>query len=240
MSSPSKSSAPAAPQTTTTTAATATKTEKGKAKVEKKKLPTKLQAESWTSSITNVLQDPEGVKAFRSYLEEKENESGEAGELTKNIDFYLECEEYKAEFKLLEDKAKKIFEEYLEKVESGVSVARVCDEYGVKKQTVSDSRKAKDKLREYAEAAQVPVFLQVGADKEVGTGGKGVHIGDKLEEEGLEGTVNSLVPVDGFSSPGCFGQKVAPKALKATSAKLVTVPASLWQWRLEVTVQCTH
>lgn len=59
------------------------------------------------------LQDPEGVEAFRAFLLELENESGEAGEHTKYIDFYLECEEYKTKFKQLEDKAKDIFEEYL-------------------------------------------------------------------------------------------------------------------------------
>ncbi|CAM1324768.1 Uncharacterised protein r2_g3362 [Pycnogonum litorale] len=40
--------------------------------------------------------------------------------------------------------------ELIKKLESGVSVARVCEIYGVKKQTVSDIRKAKDKLRKYA------------------------------------------------------------------------------------------
>lgn len=39
----------------------------------------------------------------------------------------------------------------------------------------------------FQEAAHLPVLFQVGADKEVGTGGKSVEIGDKLEEEGLEG-----------------------------------------------------
>ncbi|KAG7172206.1 Tigger transposable element-derived protein 1-like 132, partial [Homarus americanus] len=36
--------------------------------------------------------------------------------------------------------------ELIRKLEAGASVARVCDEFGVKKQTVSDIRKAKDKL----------------------------------------------------------------------------------------------
>ncbi|KAG7155529.1 Tigger transposable element-derived protein 7-like 31, partial [Homarus americanus] len=36
--------------------------------------------------------------------------------------------------------------ELIRKLEAGASVSRVCDEYGVKKQTVSDIRKAKDKL----------------------------------------------------------------------------------------------
>ncbi|KAK4291507.1 hypothetical protein Pmani_035668 [Petrolisthes manimaculis] len=40
--------------------------------------------------------------------------------------------------------------ELINKLEAGVSVARVCEIYGVKKQTVSDIRKAKDKLKEYA------------------------------------------------------------------------------------------
>lgn len=59
------------------------------------------------------LQDPEGVEAFRNFLEELEKERDEPGEYTKYIDFYIECEEYKAEFKKLEDKAKDIFETYL-------------------------------------------------------------------------------------------------------------------------------
>lgn len=37
------------------------------------------------------------------------------------------------------------------------------------------------------DAAHQGIILQVGADKEVGTGGKSVDIGDKLEDEGLEG-----------------------------------------------------
>ena len=40
--------------------------------------------------------------------------------------------------------------ELIKKLESGVSVARVCDEYGVKKHTVSDVRRSKDKLTSYA------------------------------------------------------------------------------------------
>lgn len=137
MSSPTKSAAAQPAPKATSTA----KTEKEKAKQEKKKAPTKQQGEKWSSSINALLADPEGVEAFRDFLVELENESGEAGEHTKYIDFYLECEEYKARFKKLEDKAKEIFEDY----------------------------------------------LAVGADKEVGTGGKSVEIGDKLEDEGLEG-----------------------------------------------------
>lgn len=40
--------------------------------------------------------------------------------------------------------------ELIRKLENGVSVKHVCEEYGVKKQTVSDIRKAKAKLTEYA------------------------------------------------------------------------------------------
>ena len=36
--------------------------------------------------------------------------------------------------------------ELMKKVESGVSVVRVCDEYEVKKQTISDIRRSKDRL----------------------------------------------------------------------------------------------
>ncbi|KAG7175318.1 DExH-box ATP-dependent RNA helicase DExH1-like [Homarus americanus] len=40
--------------------------------------------------------------------------------------------------------------ELIRKLEAGASVARVCDEFGVKKQTVSDTRKAKDKLTAFS------------------------------------------------------------------------------------------
>ena len=40
--------------------------------------------------------------------------------------------------------------ELTKKLELGVSVVRVCDECGVKKQTVSDIRPTKDKLTSYA------------------------------------------------------------------------------------------
>lgn len=39
----------------------------------------------------------------------------------------------------------------------------------------------------YQKVTHPSVSLQVTADKEVGTGGKSVAIGDKLEDEGLEG-----------------------------------------------------
>ncbi|XP_063608091.1 regulator of G-protein signaling 10-like isoform X1 [Penaeus indicus] len=49
---------------------------------------------------------------------------------------------------------------------------------------------AKDIFETYLEdAAHQGIILQVGADKEVGTGGKSVEIGDKLEDEGLEGVL---------------------------------------------------
>ena len=40
--------------------------------------------------------------------------------------------------------------ELIKKLESGVSVVRICDEHGVKKQTVSDIQRSKDKLTSYA------------------------------------------------------------------------------------------
>ena len=39
--------------------------------------------------------------------------------------------------------------ELIKKLESGVSVVRVCDVYGVKKETVSYIRRSKDKLMSY-------------------------------------------------------------------------------------------
>lgn len=59
-----------------------------------------------------LLQDPDGVAAFRAFMLELETQ-GEEGEHTKYLDFYFECEQYKAKFKGLEDTAKSIFEEYL-------------------------------------------------------------------------------------------------------------------------------
>lgn len=38
----------------------------------------------------------------------------------------------------------------IKKIETGISVSRVCKEYGVKKQTVSDILKAKDKLKQFS------------------------------------------------------------------------------------------
>jgi hypothetical protein len=39
--------------------------------------------------------------------------------------------------------------ELIEKLESGVSAAHVCEEYGAKKQTVSDIRKENSKLNKF-------------------------------------------------------------------------------------------
>ena len=39
--------------------------------------------------------------------------------------------------------------ELIRKLEKGTSVAKLCEEYGVAKQTVSDIKKAKPKLMEY-------------------------------------------------------------------------------------------
>lgn len=39
--------------------------------------------------------------------------------------------------------------EVIEKLESGVSVARLCEQYGIKKQTVSDIKKNKEKIKEF-------------------------------------------------------------------------------------------
>ena len=40
--------------------------------------------------------------------------------------------------------------ELLKKLDSGYSVAKVCSEYGVKKQTVSDIRRAREKLKVFS------------------------------------------------------------------------------------------
>jgi hypothetical protein len=45
--------------------------------------------------------------------------------------------------------------ELIEKLESGVSVACICEEYGVKKQTVSDICHSKEKLKSFSLAGSV-------------------------------------------------------------------------------------
>ncbi|XP_037798008.1 regulator of G-protein signaling 10-like isoform X2 [Penaeus monodon] len=50
-----------------------------------------------------------------------------------------------------------------------------------------ESYKAEFKRLEESAKDIFETYLEVGADKEVGTGGKSVDIGDKLEDEGLEG-----------------------------------------------------
>ena len=51
--------------------------------------------------------------------------------------------------------------ELLKKFESGYSVAKVCEEYGVKKQTVSDICKAKEKLQ----ALEIKFDVDANTDK---------------------------------------------------------------------------
>ncbi|XP_064107843.1 uncharacterized protein LOC135216424 isoform X2 [Macrobrachium nipponense] len=146
-----------------------------------KSAPSKEQMEKWTSSISCLLRDHDGIEAFREFLKEMEDESGEEGEHTKYIDFYVECEEYKMEFQKLEEKAKAIYEEYLAEA-AGKPV-----DFRIKaaNRKVGYIRKLLHlRGKEIADKAN---FLQIGADKEVGTGGKSVDIGDKLEAEGLEG-----------------------------------------------------
>nr|XP_045602377.1 regulator of G-protein signaling 10-like isoform X1 [Procambarus clarkii]XP_045602378.1 regulator of G-protein signaling 10-like isoform X1 [Procambarus clarkii] len=61
-----------------------------------------------------------------------------------------------------------------------------CEKYKVKFKELEDE--AKEIFEEFlADAAHQLILLQIGADKEVATGGKSVEIGDKLEDEGLEG-----------------------------------------------------
>lgn len=104
----------------------------------KPKNPTIKQLEKWLSSINALLADPEGFRYFEYFLKEAETDEGE---LTRYLEFWHQCQEYKERFQSLEDSAKNIFE----------------------------------------------TFLEVGAEKEIGTAGKGEEIGEKLEDEGLTG-----------------------------------------------------
>ena len=68
--------------------------------------------------------------------------------------------------------------ELLKKLDKGVSVAKVCAEYGVKKQTVSDIKKAKPKLMEYASQ-----FCVDGAAARSGKGKDRKHMCKAKESE---------------------------------------------------------
>ncbi|CAL4068559.1 unnamed protein product [Meganyctiphanes norvegica] len=105
---------------------------------DKPKNPTKKQLEKWLSSINALLIDPEGFRYFEYFLKEAETDDGE---LTRYLEFWQQCQEYKERFQSLEDTAMNIFE----------------------------------------------TFLEVGAEKEIGTAGKGEEVGEKLEDEGLPG-----------------------------------------------------
>ncbi|RXG51271.1 Regulator of G-protein signaling 8 [Armadillidium vulgare] len=77
----------------------------------KRKTPTKLQLEKWTSSINALLADDEGVAAFEEFLEECETEPGEN---KKYLDFYKDCNEFRKKMYELEAEAQRIYETYLE------------------------------------------------------------------------------------------------------------------------------
>ncbi|KAK7070969.1 hypothetical protein SK128_020178 [Halocaridina rubra] len=134
-------------------------TSKGKEekKSERSKSPSKDQAERWTSSINALLSDLEGVEAFRSYLKDLEDESDEDGAYTKYIDFYMDCEDYKSDFKRLEDTAKRICKIYLavgaeKEVGTGnggksVILGKKLEEEGLKEKALFDEPQEKVKKK---------------------------------------------------------------------------------------------
>ena len=54
--------------------------------------------------------------------------------------------------------------ELIRKLKKGKTVAQMCDEYGIKKQTMSDIRKVKDKWRNYAANFCVDVLANKSKD----------------------------------------------------------------------------
>ena len=63
--------------------------------------------------------------------------------------------------------------ELLKKLDSGYSVAKVCAEYGVAKQTVSDIRKSREKLKAFATKFDVH---SSGSDRSAGLSSKRKHM----------------------------------------------------------------
>ncbi|XP_067417423.1 regulator of G-protein signaling 10 isoform X2 [Emydura macquarii macquarii] len=61
----------------------------------------------WTTSLENLLEDPEGVKQFREFLKKEFSE--------ENVLFWLACEEFKKmqEKKQMQEKAKEIYMTFL-------------------------------------------------------------------------------------------------------------------------------
>ncbi|XP_076060952.1 uncharacterized protein LOC143036896 [Oratosquilla oratoria] len=134
---------------------------KVKTKVNEQKRPANL--ENWTKSIDNVLKDPEGIQAFRKFLQEAEVNKRE---LTKELDFWEECENYCNEYQKMEDHAAHIFDTYLQidaELEVGVGDAadRVEEELDkMKKQKNKEIfAEAQKKIKEKLEECQYKNFL---------------------------------------------------------------------------------
>ncbi|CAL4109062.1 unnamed protein product [Meganyctiphanes norvegica] len=59
-------------------------------------MPTKAQCHKWKLSIRNVLEDPDGLKRFQTFLIKHEEECGETeGEFTRYTYFWTECKNFK-------------------------------------------------------------------------------------------------------------------------------------------------
>ena len=116
--------------------------------------------------------------------------------------------------------------ELIEKLESGVSVARVCDEYGVKKQTVSDIRRSKEKLQAFA----------VNFDVDPSTDRKGVVHGRKhmkvSQSRDLEGAVYKWYMQQRAVNVNVRGVEIVEAAKKLAEHMGVTFQGSAgWLWR---------
>ncbi|XP_070593304.1 zinc finger protein 397-like [Erythrolamprus reginae] len=115
--------------------------------------------------------------------------------------------------------------ELIAKLESGWSVARVCEEYGVKKQTVSDIRKAKEKLRRFVLMCDVDA---TGSSAEIG---ERKHM-KMSQEASLEEAV-----LRWYVEQRAGGAKVRRVDLKAAAnaiaadAKLSFKASDGWIWR---------
>lgn len=116
--------------------------------------------------------------------------------------------------------------ELIKKLEAGATVAHVCEEYGVKKQTVSDIRKAKDKLTAFSLKFGVPSTSKTSS---VG-GRKHMRV---AQDKDLEEAVYTWIMQErscGVNVRGSEIQNAAAKLAKHMGVEKFQATAG-WLWR---------
>ncbi|CAK8691374.1 unnamed protein product [Clavelina lepadiformis] len=117
--------------------------------------------------------------------------------------------------------------ELIKKLEKGASVASVCDQYGVEKQTVSDIKKSKDKLLKYATSYCVDAASSKGGKV---SNRKHMKMG---KEQSLDAAVMKWYVQQRSSGVNVRGTELIAAAAKlATSLGLTDFKGSDgWLWR---------